>query len=384
MLAVAQFRAMALAVTVALLVTVAAHWRVRRALPLPRRTPMVFAAAALLSWALVSAAWSVEPSRAVGTALSLGALLLLGAMAARAVVEDDPANLRRMGVALVVGLALGAAALAFDFATDNLFRRAVRGFPPPSMQIGFGLKPAAGVLALLLPLLLAVPGVARPLRFAVLGAGTAAVVWLPGESAKLSILLGLAAAALAMALPRLATRAAAVGLAAFFLLAPLIFSAAVPRLPDLSALPRSAAHRVLIWDFVGERIAVRPILGWGMEASRAIPGGDDTFAPATLDRFGLDGAEERAFFALPSTKRLPLHPHNAALQVWLELGAVGAVLAAALAASVMLAARSPAALGAATAGAVTGALSFGAWQPWWIASLLLAAVALAGFAAARR
>jgi O-antigen ligase len=187
-----------------------------------------------------------------------------------------------------------------------------------------------------------------------------------------------------MALPRLATRAAAVGLAAFFLLAPLIFSAAVPRLPDLSALPRSAAHRVLIWDFVGERIAVRPVLGWGMEASRAIPGGDDTFAPATLDRFGLDGAEERAFFALPSTKRLPLHPHNAALQVWLELGAVGAVLAAALAASVMLAARSPAALGAATAGAVTGALSFGAWQPWWIASLLLAAVALAGFAAARR
>lgn len=383
-LAVAQFRAMALAVSVALLVSVIAHWRNRGAPPWPRPTPMLFAAAALLLWASTSAPWSVEGPRAVGTVASLGALVLLGAMAARAVAEDDPVHLRRLGLALVIGLAVGAAVLAFDYATDNLFRRAVRGFPPPTMQIGFGLKPAAGVLALLLPLVLAVPGVRPWLRWSVLLGGSAAVLWLPGESAKLSMLLGLAAAGAGFAVPRLASRIGAVALAGFFLLAPLVFSAALPRLPDLSALPRSAAHRVLIWDFVGDRIADRPFLGWGMESSRAIPGGDDTFPPTTLDRFGLDSPDEQAFFALPSTKRLPLHPHNAALQVWLELGVLGGVLAAALAAAVMLSARSPAALGAAAAGAVTGALSFGVWQPWWIASLLLAVVALSGLSAARR
>jgi O-antigen ligase len=383
-LAVAQFRIMAPAVTIALLLSIAAHWRNHGTLPWPRPAPMLVAAGALLLVALATAFWSVEGWRALGTVASLGALVLLGAMAARAVAEDGPEHLRRMGAALVVGLALGAAVLAFDHATDNLFRRAVRGFPPPSMQIGFGLKPAACVLALLLPLVLAVPGLRPWLRWSVLAGGSAAVLWLPGEAAKLSMLAGLGAAALGFAVPRLAARAGAVALAGFFLFAPLVFSAALPLLPDLSALPRSAAHRVLIWDFVGEQIADRPFLGWGMESSRAIPGGDDTFPPSTLARFGLDAPEEQAFFALPSTKRLPLHPHNAALQVWLELGVLGAVLAAVLAAAVMLAARSPAALGAAAAGAVTGALAFGVWQPWWIASLLLAVVTLAGLAPLRR
>src|SRR5262249_19741940 len=37
----------------------------------------------------------------------------------------------------------------------------------------------------------------------------------------------------------------------------------------------SVTHRMLIWRFVSDRIAERPVLGWGLNSSRAIPGGKD-------------------------------------------------------------------------------------------------------------
>ncbi|MBX6375094.1 MAG: O-antigen ligase domain-containing protein, partial [Acetobacteraceae bacterium] len=72
-----------------------------------------------------------------------------------------------------------------------------------------------------------------------------------------------------------------------------------------------------------------------------------------------------------------------ALQVRLELGVPGAVLAAALALMLGLAVargapHPPAAAGALAAAAVSGLLSFGAWQAWWYATLLLVAAGAAG------
>lgn len=385
--AVAQFRTMAPMVPIALLLAVIAHWRNHRALPWPRPSPLLALSLALAAWAALSGLWSIEGARAVETAAALGALVFLGAAAARAVAEDAEENRLRIGTALAIGLAIGIALLAFDHASQNLFRRAVRGFPDWTVFIGFGLKPAVSVLALLLPLVLAAP-IPRAARGSIVLAGLAVALWLPGESAKIAAVAGVAAALAAMAAPRLVARAAAAGFALLFLAAPLVFAAGLARAPDLSGLPVSAAHRVLIWDFVTGRIAEKPVLGWGMEASRAIPGGTDTFDRATLDRFGLDSPAERGSFAAPNVQRLPLHTHNNALQVWLELGGIGALLAAALAAAAMLAAGgilpraggatpiAPAALGAAVAAGVTGQLSFGAWQPWWIAVMVMAAVAI--------
>jgi O-antigen ligase len=87
---------------------------------------------------------------------------------------------------------------------------------------------------------------------------------------------------------------------------------------------------------------------------------------------------------------LPLHPHNAVLQVWLELGGVGVLLGfGALAFTLGAAFRAPdlahrvsrAVLAAGAAAGISVALiSFGIWQEWWIASLGLLAAALAGAA----
>jgi O-antigen ligase len=379
-LAAAQFRAMALAVTIGFALAIVAHWRNHRRLPWPRPSAPALLCAALLGWALVTALWSAEARHGVGTALSLGALLALATMTARALEEDDAAHVAQIGRVLLPSVALGIAVLAFDQASGNLFRLAVRGFPAWDARITSGLKPAVSVLALLLPMLLLVPGLSRAIVGAVLAAGVAVALWLPGETAKIATIIGLGVAFTAYMAPRLSARLMAAGLGLVLLATPLLFSAVVSRSPDLSPLPASAAHRVLIWDFVLARIEERPVLGWGMDASRSLPGGRDTFDDPTLDRFGLTAPAERILFGRHSAQ-LPLHPHNAALHIWLETGMVGAVLAGALVAAMALALGAApvitaAGLGVLASGMVTGLLSFGVWQPWWVATLMLAAVLL--------
>jgi exopolysaccharide production protein ExoQ len=79
----------------------------------------------------------------------------------------------------------------------------------------------------------------------------------------------------------------------------------------------------------------------------------------------------------PGETWLPLHPHNAPLQLWLELGVPGAVLFALTAAYPWLAlaaAEWPALFTAAAGAALTAAFvaslgTYGIWQEWWQGTL---------------
>ena len=111
--------------------------------------------------------------------------------------------------------------------------------------------------------------------------------------------------------------------------------------------------RLDVWRFTSRLVLGHPFLGWGLDSSRAWP------------------------------DHIPMHPHDAALQLWLETGAVGVALAALFWAwlfvridAVIAEDRVAAAVMAATAAAylVIGAISFGVWQEWWLA---LGAFALA-------
>ena len=78
---------------------------------------------------------------------------------------------------------------------------------------------------------------------------------------------------------------------------------------------------------------------------------------------------------------MPLHPHNAPLQLWLELGIPGALLFVAITACLLIAIarRLRDRLAAATAATVLlvaitlSSFSYGIWQTWWLAALWLAA-----------
>lgn len=151
-------------------------------------------------------------------------------------------------------------------------------------------------------------------------------------------------------------------------------------------LPKQSAklsylHRAYIWRYVTHRIYEKPCAGWGFDAAR-----QDALKQGLLwgsQKYGYNAAYNEA---LPGCdgEALPLHPHNAPLQIWLELGAVGALLWAAFLASLLwTVARAPLSrwgmASAASSFAVAffiGGTSYGAWQSWWIAALFLAAIFL--------
>ncbi|MDB5381161.1 MAG: hypothetical protein JWO26_793 [Rhodospirillales bacterium] len=366
---VLQFRAIAPLAIATLAAVVAMGWRAEGRVPWSRG-PTLWAALALAGWGALSAIWAVDPRRAATEALLLGAFFALGAAAAGVVARADTPAHRTLLRWLAVGLATGVALAAVDHATDNAVRAAVRGLREHDITLSFGLKPAITVFAVLLPLAIAAP-ITGWLRALLAAASVAVALWLPAETAKIAIVAGLVAYALASWVPRLTRTALAASLALAILAMPVLLGAVFTSGATAGFLPFSAAHRVVIWDFSLSRIAERPLLGWGFEASRAIPGGKANATPATLDRLGIVEPGQRARFALVNAESLPLHPHNAALQLRLELGMVGALLAALLVALLASRARTPAAIGAMTAASVVGSLSYGLWQGWWIALLLV-------------
>lgn len=158
---------------------------------------------------------------------------------------------------------------------------------------------------------------------------------------------------------------------------------------DWEWLPSSAHHRLTIWAFTARHIVEHPLFGWGFDGSRAIPDGK-----TQLPVVRLKGCRGKGIpIDIPGVSRpvpadcvvweeqLPLHPHDGWLQIWLELGAVGAVLTAVLlwriidrlrrmpAEPVMMAS----AAAAIVAGLVISSVSFGVWQSWWLSTLWVAA-----------
>jgi exopolysaccharide production protein ExoQ len=317
--------------------------------------------AALVLWGLISSLWAVEPRRSLLIALRLAALFAAGL--ALTAAASEIARPERLMWCLLAGFAVALVLAVVQFASSGMLTAplARRAFIDPVLnqaEDGFGF--------LLLPLCAALVLLRRNIVAAVLAEAAVVVICaLVGDIARIGFLLGVAAAMLLYFWREPLARGAAVVSVALILAAPLVF----PPLGGIAAVhdatrhfKSSLWHRLEIWAFVGDRIAERPLLGWGLDSSRAIPGGD---API---REGQPGQE-----------LLPLHPHNAALQVWLELGVPGAVLFAWLAARLWLAlgmARWPPLYAAAAGGSLVAALtvalgSYGIWQEWLIASEFL-------------
>jgi O-antigen ligase len=111
------------------------------------------------------------------------------------------------------------------------------------------------------------------------------------------------------------------------------------------AVPASWSERLNIWSFVARQFLHAPLRGAGLEASRTLAG------------------------------MVHLHPHNAPLQLWYELGLPGAVLGTLfwlwLWRRIGDCARQDRLYGATAAATATvyliiSSISFGLWQAWWL------------------
>jgi len=314
---------------------------------------------ALFLWGVLSAAWAIDPGRSLVMAARLAGLF--AAALALAAAASRVAEPRRLTLFFVAGTAIGIALALYDLASAGGLSRyvSIRVFAAPrlnqiSVWVALFVLPASALLICR----------GRRLLALVAAAAMAATVFaLDGTTAKIALTLSLPIAALVYLRRGAVCRIAAALAMLAILTAPLTLPQ-LARLPEVfttvDAFKDSAGHRLLIWSFTGHRIAERPLGGWGLDSARAIPGGKIEIRP------GQDW--------------LPLHPHDAALQFWLELGAPGAALFALFVALLWLRlgeAPWPRLYAAAAGGSFFAATAvassaWGIWQEWWLGTLGLA------------
>lgn len=315
-----------------------------------------------LVWACASAFWS--PWRPADldeqTGLKLVFMLALYGCAVSAARVVPEARLPRLLSGLATAAGVLALLLLFEALTSAAGYKVLLGLIGQAVRPDYAIKNVAqGLFVLTLlapPALAAVSGRTRWILGLVLGAGIIGPALVFGYDAPLlALACAILAAGLVLGLPSLGPRLLAGLSAGGFLLAPVLAKGAFALGLDERIAPllsESWLQRLGYWGKAVEWIWARPLPGWGLDASRA-------FGPG-----------------------IQLHPHNAPLQIWMELGLIGAVAAAIVWASIFSGlsrpVRTPAAA-AATATAVAylifGAVSFGVWQEWWLALGALSALA---------
>jgi O-antigen ligase len=355
----------------ALLILVGDGWP---RLVLRRLRPIAAILAALVLWGAITPLWSIDPLRSAGMAARLALTFAAGAVLLDKALRLDRGECRRLARAGALGTAIGIALLLIEAATGQALLGVGRALVGAREPLPTMMNRAATFLALIMwPAAYGLHARGRSgLGLALLLAALATLSLLVNTTAVLAAAIATVVGGLALVLPRL-TRWAVVSLAAAgILLAPY----AVRTLAGMESLhvqiKPSAVHRLMIWRFTADRIAERPLLGWGLETARDLPGGRDEVSFQTSA-------------GVLTREALPLHAHNAALQIRVELGVVGAALFAALIVAIGLALRRTsdrighAARLALLASALAIAMaSYGVWQFWWLAALALVVALVAG------
>jgi O-antigen ligase len=346
-------------------------------------SPAVIAIGVLILWGAASMIWAVNPSDSLEATLKAAAFFVLGVIGIATAFGLSAERRHAVGGAAVIGLVVGLCFLGMEWLGDSVISKLLYGHVEiPGAERGFlWLSRGAAVVALLAwPALLWLWTSGRRWR----AAGLAILTFLLVKQLQsATVTYGFLASLLFFVVFHLRPKWGAWLLAAGFLVTVVAMPIAANNLDRLIELkvPESRLSspyenlrtRFKIWDFVGKRIVEKPLAGWGMNASRSIPGGADTL-PHPSSR------SPRMRISV-----LPLHPHNVTLQWWLELGLIGAAIAAAAIISLALGMtrwiKDNEALAAGLALlAVVGAISFmsyGAWQSWWMATQAVAATMFA-------
>lgn len=334
--------------------------------------PVAWLLAALALWGALSLLWSPEPAQ--GAALLPRVILvgLCGLLLVRLPWAEDAAARRSAGGGLAAGLTLALLWLGIDMGLLDL--RITGWLTNKPSDPENAVKRGLSMLALMVWPAALWLGRHRPSAGIALAALFApAILASEAGAAKLALVVGAVVFALGWLVPRTAFLLSGPVVALAILAQPFVLPSMTAQFELVEQTTGSTRHRLVIWNWVSDHVQDRPLTGWGFNMSRSMPGGD-AIDPLTGGEF------------------LPLHPHNAPLQWWLELGVPGALIGAALV--VVLSWRaahrpsSPAgraaALASLTAALAVSGVGYGAWQLWWLSVLAILAAIVAAVADPRR
>jgi O-antigen ligase len=324
----------------------------------------------LFALMLASGLWALDGKAALTLALRLIFVMAIGMALVHWCRGMAPARLARLLPALAAGLMLANVVVLVDIALGGVLSRMTHAPRDVDFVTYYG-RGATIHAILLAPLAWGLwrSGL-RPLALAQTALAVVTILATHDLSAKVALGGAVGSGLLVLAVPRLRWAVLAI-VAAVALGLPLAFPVNLDAGEEcwMFTHKKSALHRVYIWNFVTEKIGEKPLAGWGLDAARRMPGGQDTVTMG-------EGCPSGNPFV---GQKLPLHPHNAILQTWLELGAAGIVLgfgALLLTLGRVYGGRQRTAAAVLVAASVAGTLvalvSYGIWQEWFLSALMLA------------
>lgn len=332
----------------------------------------------LLGFGALSALWSVDPANTLAKVGQLALVAVAVFVLAGAAERFSDPDRDRFARLCLIGWGLGAALPLLDFVAHDAIISGLRAVVPALRRLDAGsLIEKAGVTVIVVtmfPVLAALKHLRAPIYIypLVVVVGLACAFAASGDAAALLPVVGGVAWLAHARWPHVVRALLCFGVPTAVLAMPLLpmLTDPVTMMTEIPHFGTSWFHRMMIWDFALDNISQRPWLGWGLDAARVLPGGDAQFH---VD-FSVPWRE--APFVLIGGL-MPLHPHNGPLQLWLEMGGVGALLAAVCLWRMLSTAIQPrscdaplAALFAAVA--VPMLVSFGVFQSWWLALVVLA------------
>lgn len=343
----------------------------------------------IVLFGLLSTIWSISVSSSLEQSAQTLAVVAIAMVLFAACRSLEQTVVERLSAWLVFAVVLAAGLIILERVSDFMILRSVASIGQLEEYAFFNQSASILAVSLWLPLVsLRRLGIGK--FFAVGGFSIALVgwaVWLTASTtAQVALVGGGLSLVVAYFFPRLIAYIPAFAVAVIGLFGPsLLTDPAAKELiwSNIEVFEPSFQHRLVIWEFVTHRIQERPLLGWGLETARYLPGGAAD-AGLMLQGTRPDVAKTLAGFSV-----LPLHPHNAALQIRLEMGPVGLFLV------VWLLGRTgngimrqlsglprAAALASLLALTLLALSSFGVWQTWFlclcVSMAALATLALGG------
>ncbi len=319
--------------------------------------------------AIISVLWSIEPMGAYKQAIKITAILLFSVPLFNLMRSIDIKMLKPFLWLFPAGVTLSAMLASAELALDMPIYRATHILPE-----NFDLSSAVmnrGVISTTLSFFIAILLInnmdsAKKVKYALLAIVSINVLIMlyltQCQSAQVAFVVGLSMIFLFPYRFKLSYKILASLIALTMVLTPLVvqilFDVFIGNAQEIPWIKDAyVGNRVEIWDFVMRYALNNPIYGYGIEATRFIK-----------------EFEHDYIYHKGSTI---LHPHNFSIQIWIEFGIIGILLAAALIAFVIkqISKIAPpdrriviALLIATLAVSSTG---YGMWQSWWIGEFML-------------
>lgn len=319
--------------------------------------------------ALSSAAWALEPAQSIKVGLSFAGLAVFGLIMLYQAANQSAAEAKSTYMALVAGMSIAVALLAVGTFYGLMYDQPLWG--KENQHPIRTLSHAQTVISIMIVPCIAILWVrdAKSKMYAAALALLTAVTFFNLEhgASNLAILAALFAFIIVRISGKIGFTVLCIGAVLVVVSMPFLLATFLPDQEALNAMIpgqgawSSETHRFHMWQFVIDAISNGSLLlGYGADASRSFP-----------------GANQKIMWGI---ELMPLHPHNGALQVWLELGAIGTAVVATVLALIFRATKGMSNNERAVQAALLSAyivpwlLSYGVWQSWWIALAWLTAV----------